>query len=129
MCASIMRSIGKFDAAVTSKAGARALTITGRILEESEKRYREAKPSKTSMVWVTRGGRALQTLLTISTPGGLPHAVFRHWLGLLYIFEVLLVLGALALSGTCGALFRPDLPWPLQLAVHCREPVCRRSDV
>jgi patatin-related protein len=95
----------KFNAAVTSKAGARALTITGRILEESEKRYREAKPSKTSMVWVTRGGRALQTLLTISTPGGLPHAVSRHWLGLLYIFEVLLVLGALALSAPAARSF------------------------
>ena len=85
----------KLDTAATMKTGARALTITGRILEGSEKHYR-MKGSR--MVWVTRGGRALQALLTISTPGDLPHAVFRHWLGLLYLFELLIVAGAIAFS-------------------------------
>jgi patatin-related protein len=85
----------KLDTEATMKTGARALTITGRILEESEKQHRKAG---SSMVWVTRGGRALQALLTISTPGGLPHAVFRHWLGLLYVFELLIVAGAIAFS-------------------------------
>ena len=85
----------ELDTAATMKTGARALTITGRILEESEKHYR-MRGSR--MVWVTRGGRALQALLTVSTPGDLPHAVFRHWLVLLYVFEALIVAAAMAFS-------------------------------
>jgi patatin-related protein len=92
----------KFDPAATMKTGARALTITGRILQESEKHYRM---KRSRMVWVTRGGRALQVLLTISTPGDLPHAVFRHWLGLLYLFEALIVVGAIAFSAPAARTF------------------------
>jgi hypothetical protein len=57
------------------------------------------------MVWVTRGGRALQVLLTISTPGGLPNAVFRHRLALLYLFEALIVIGAIAFSAPAARTF------------------------
>ena len=85
----------EFNTPKTLKTGARALTITGRILEGSEKHYRM---QGSHMVWVTRGGRALQALLTISTPGALSHEIFRHWLALLYLFETLIVLGALAFS-------------------------------
>jgi patatin-related protein len=84
-----------FDTPATMKTGARALTITGRILEGSEKHYRL---QGSRMVWVTRGGRALQVLLAVSTPGGWSHAMFRHWLGSLYLFELLVVVGAMALS-------------------------------
>ena len=87
--------VGKLDTGATMKTGARALTITGRILEESEKRYRV---EKSRMVWVTRGGRALQALLTVSTPGSRPLAIFRHWLALLYLFESLIVGGAVLFS-------------------------------
>jgi patatin-related protein len=83
------------DTKVTLRTGARALTIAGRVLEESEKRYR-AQPSM--MVWLTRVGRAAHTLLTISTPGGLNQAVLRHWLGLLYSFEALIVAGSVILA-------------------------------
>jgi patatin-related protein len=92
----------KLDTAPTMKTGARALTITGRILEGSEKHYRM---QGSRMVWVTRGGRALQVLLTVSTPGDLPHAMLRHWLALLYLFEVLIVLGAMAFSETAARTF------------------------
>ena len=95
----------KFDTEASLKTGARALTITGRILEESERHYRNSKPSRLGMVWVTRGGRALQALLTISTPGGLPNAVFRHWLTLLYAFEALIVVGAIAFSAPAARTF------------------------
>ena len=92
----------KLDTAATMKTGARALTITGRILEGSEKRYR-AEGSR--MVWVTRGGRALQVLLSISTPGSPSRAMLRHWLGLLYVFEILIVLGAVAFSAPAARTF------------------------
>ena len=92
----------KLDTEATTKTGARALTITGRILEESEKRYRaEGK----RMVWVTRAGRAAQALLTVSTPGSLPRSVFRHWLVVLYLFEALIVVGAIAFSAPAARTF------------------------
>jgi patatin-related protein len=92
-----------FDTEASMKTGARALTITGRILEGSEKHYRAQGPRR--MVWVTRGGRALQALLTVSTPSDLPHAVFRHWLILLYGFEALIVVGAMAFSAPAARTF------------------------
>ena len=87
----------KLNTETTTKTGARGLTITGRVLEESEKRYRKGG---SSMVWVSRGGRALHVLLTVSTPGSLPHAAFRHWVGLLYVFDLLVVVGAIAFSAS-----------------------------
>ena len=86
----------KLDTGTTMKTGARALTITGRILEDSERRYRNQ--SNRRMVWVTRGGRALQALLTVSTPGSSANAIFGHWLVLLYVFEALTVIGGMAFS-------------------------------
>lgn len=86
----------------TMKTGARALTITGRILEGSEKRYRQQGKS---MVWVTRAGRVLQTLLTISTPGDWPHALLRHWLGLLYGFAGFIVVASLLFASPAARTF------------------------
>jgi hypothetical protein len=54
--------------------------------------------STSRTVWLTRAGRALQALLAISTPGSLLQAVFRHWLGLLYVFEALIVVGSMLFS-------------------------------
>jgi patatin-related protein len=92
----------ELDTKMTFRTGARALTITGRILEESE-RARGAPSSKT--VWLTRAGRALQVLLTISTPGSLGQGIFRHWLGLLYVFEALIVAGAMLFSAPSARSF------------------------
>jgi len=83
------------DTRTTLRTGARALTITGKILEEAEKRRRG--PSS-KMVWLTRAGRGLQALLAISTPGSLRQAIFHHWLALLYVFELLIVAGSVLLS-------------------------------
>ena len=88
----------QFDTGKTLKTSARALTITGRILQDIEKHHGDPSSPSSRMVWVTRTGRALQTLLTISTPGSLPQAIYRHWLGLLYIFEALIVGGSILFS-------------------------------
>jgi patatin-related protein len=79
------------DTETTLKTGARAITITGRILEQIEQRQR-GRGSR--MVWVTRAGRAFQALLAVSTPGSLLRRLARHWLALLYSFEALVVLAA-----------------------------------
>ncbi len=46
----------------------------------------------------TCSGCALQVLLTVSTPGSLGQVVSRHWLGLLYVFEALIIGGSLLFS-------------------------------
>jgi hypothetical protein len=92
----------KPDTEKTLKTSARALTITGKILEEAEKRYHSPF---SRMVWVTRGGRALQALLAISMPGGLLQALSRHWLILLYVFETLIVAGAILFSSQSALSF------------------------
>ena len=90
------------DTEKTLKTGARAVTITGKILEESEKNYRA---TSSRMVWLTRTGRVLQVLLGVSTPGTLRQSLFRHWLALLYVFEVLIVGGSILFSSTAARTF------------------------
>ena len=92
----------QLDTKSTLNTGARALTITGRVLEDIEKNH---QTQWTRMVWLTRSGRAFQVLLTISTPGGLEQAVFRHWLGLLYVFELVIIGGAILFSSTAARNF------------------------
>jgi patatin-related protein len=92
----------ELDTKTTLRTSARAVTITGQVLEEAEKR-RRVSTSRT--VWLTRAGLGLQTLLAISTPGSLLHAVFRHWLGLLYMFEALIVVGAMLFSSPSAQSF------------------------
>jgi len=83
------------DTETALKTGARALTITGRILQQIETRKRGGG---SHAVWVTRAGRALQALLVVATPGGLARRFWKHWLKLLYAFEIAVALGALLLS-------------------------------
>jgi patatin-related protein len=80
----------KPDTQATLQIGSRALTITGRILEEAEQRRRG---QRSWMLWVTRAGRAVQLVLTISLSGSVGQVVFRHWLVLLYVVETLMALG------------------------------------
>jgi patatin-related protein len=87
----------KLDTQTSLKTSARALTITGRILEEVEKGRRG---SSSWMVWLTRAGRGVGALLAVSTPGSLQQAFFRHWLALLYVVEALLVGIAMLLQST-----------------------------
>ena len=49
-----------------------------------------------SGVWFARLSRVFWGLVQVSVPGSLAEAFFRHWLSLLYIFEVLLVVAGLA---------------------------------
>lgn len=99
---------------VALRTGSRALTITGQILEEAEHRRRG---QRSWMMWVTRAGRAVQTLLTISTPGSLGRAVFCYWLGLLYVVEILFF-GITALIGASGARNFSLIAFVITAAVH-----------
>jgi len=92
----------ELDRERTLKTGARALTVTGKILEQVEKNQRLPW---SRMIWLTRAGRALHASLTVSTPGSLPRAIFQHWLILLYAFAGLIVVGATLLSAPATRTF------------------------
>ncbi len=77
------------------ETAARAVTITGRVLQgiEQEQRLKAQRA-----VWLTRAGLALQALLTLSLPGSLASSVMRHWVHRVYAFAALLFAGGLVLS-------------------------------
>ena len=104
----------KLEPKSTLKTASRALTITGLILQQAEIRH-QAPWSRT--VWLTRAGRALHALLAVSTPDSIGRTVFRHWLILLYIFEVLIVVGATGLGAPATRTFGFTL-FGITLAVH-----------
>jgi patatin-related protein len=92
---------------------ARATTIIGRMLKGLSNRYAFAsKPA----AWLVGAGRVLWLLVEVAVPQRLPHLLFRYWLRLFYLLEVLLIagsyfvvrsvamrkLGAILLAITCG---------------------------
>ncbi|RXT36598.1 patatin-like protein [Bradyrhizobium betae] len=78
---------GKTDTKGMLRTGSRALTITGRILDQVEQARRGQRGL---MVWITHVCRAAQSLLSLSIPGSFGQAVFRNWLMLLYVMEGLI---------------------------------------
>lgn len=77
------------------ETAARAVTITGRVLQGIEQQQR-VKAQRA--VWLTRAGLALQALLALSLPGSLAANVVRHWVHRIYVFAALLFGGGLLLS-------------------------------
>ncbi len=64
-------------------SAARAITITGRILEDIERAALGAGDRRS--VWLTRFGLAIQALLSVAAPGTLQSLVLRHWFIVLYL--------------------------------------------
>lgn len=84
------------DTQQTLQTISRAVTITGRILQQIEKVQRHDPLGQQRAVWITRGGRALQALVAVAVPGSLRSRVWTHWLALLYLFAAFVaVAGAL----------------------------------
>ena len=104
----------EFDTEKSLKTASRAITITGRILEQIEK---EQSGSASRLVWVTRAGRSFQALLAVSTPGSILDKLRTHGLFMLYAFETLLFFGAL-LFGSVDARNFALTAFSVTLALH-----------
>jgi patatin-related protein len=94
-----VRDIRKVDAApdpeATLKSAARAVSITGRVLEGiSEKN----DGGKAVPRWLARLGLMLQGIVAVAVPGSMQDRLWRHALKLLYAFELALLLAALVLG-------------------------------
>jgi len=98
----------------TLRSAARATTIIGKIFDGLSDSY---NVSNKYVAWIARLGQVFWSLVEVAVPHSLPNLIFRHWLKLLYFFEVLLVVSSTLL------LFRPVQQFALMLfaitlAVH-----------
>ena len=78
----------KLNPESTLRTTSRATTVLGKMLNAlSNKRNVDS-----SMVaWIARSGQLLSGLVEVAVPRSMPSLVFRYWLKLLYLFEVLLI--------------------------------------
>ncbi|MFZ3117048.1 MAG: patatin-like protein [Variovorax sp.] len=74
---------------------ARAVKVTGRVLEGISQRR---GAGQTTVRWVARIGLIFQGLFALSVPGSLSLLVFRHWIKVLYGFEIFLLVGSIFLA-------------------------------
>ena len=76
------------DPELTLRSAARAVTITGRVLQAISKQHNAGEmPSR----WIARLGLALQGVVAVSLPGTLNQRWWTHGMKVLYAFEVVLV--------------------------------------
>lgn len=80
------------DPETTLESAARAVTITGRVLEGiSTKRGGDAQVPR----WLARLGLMLQGIVAVSLPGTLNHRWWTHGVKVLYAFEVVALVAAI----------------------------------
>jgi patatin-related protein len=87
----------EMDAEHALRLISRATTITGNMLEGLADKYRFA-PGKRVAVWIARLGSWFWSLVTVAVPRSLPNLFFRHWLGILYVFDLLMIIGGTFLT-------------------------------
>ena len=90
------RSRYEVNRALNSKTAVRTLArsteVVGRVMEQIANEYRvSGRPA----AWVARLGRAFWGLVEVAVPRSMPSLLFNHWLRLLYLFELLLVVGGI----------------------------------
>jgi len=93
---------------------ARASKVFGKMLEgyAEEQRF-----SGDQIVWVTRLAQLFWVLVEVAVPGSLRNLIFRHWIKLLYFFEVLMILLGTLLINSSVQQFG-FLAFGLTLAIH-----------
>jgi patatin-related protein len=90
----------------TVKTAARATTVIGKMLSALSDRR---NVNSNFVAWIARFGQIFSSLVEVSVPRSIPNLLFRHWLKLLYLFEVLLIVGATLLAKPAVA----QLGWTL----------------
>ncbi|MFZ0748643.1 MAG: DUF3376 domain-containing protein, partial [Pyrinomonadaceae bacterium] len=94
---------------------ARATQVTGKIFDDVAQ---ESHVDSKSIQWIARAGKIFAGLVEVAVPESTAARLFRHWLKLLYAFEiVMLVLATFVLSTPGVATFAWNL-LALTLATH-----------
>jgi patatin-related protein len=90
----------------TLKTAARATTVIGKVFSGVAKDFEDRGKSVPAAIlsrarigaWLARFGMIFSGLIEVAVPQSIPHLVFRHWLKLLYTFEVFTIVAATLLS-------------------------------
>jgi patatin-related protein len=72
----------------TAKTMGRAIHVTGQVLGSTASEGRGPAMLKTPAAWVARVGQVITGVAEAAIPGSWAHLLTRHWLALLYLFEV-----------------------------------------
>ena len=78
----------KLNPESTLKITSRATTVIGKMLSALSQRR---NVDSSLVAWIARVGQLLSGLVEVAVPRSMPSLVFRYWLKLLYLFEVLLI--------------------------------------
>jgi patatin-related protein len=73
---------------------ARSTKVFGKMLETLAEKHRV---ESRRVAWVTRLGRVFWGLVEVAVPGSFFSLLFRHWIKLLYVFELFLIVGGILL--------------------------------
>ena len=87
----VFKERSRLEPEPTLRTVARATTIVGDLLSGISKDY---NVNDRYAGWIARLGTIFWGFVEVAVPNSLPHLLFRHWLKLLYTFEVLMIAGA-----------------------------------
>ena len=93
----------------------RATTITGKMLEGLAQSYR-IDSGKRVAHWIALLGSTFWNMIVVAVPGSLWNIFFRHWLALIYLFDVALIVGGIFVNPRIK-IFRLA-----STRTHCRGP-------
>lgn len=79
----------------TIETVARSTTVVGEMLSDMANQY---KVSNKVACWLTRIGRISWSLLEVSVPQSMSNLIFKYWVQLLYLSELLLIAGGFGLG-------------------------------
>lgn len=99
----------------TLRSAARATTIVGKMFSAVSADY---EAGSKYVAWIARLGQIFWALVEVAVPRSLPNLIFRYWVKLLYLFEVLLIVGATLLGEKPTQKFALTA-FGLTAGVHC----------
>jgi hypothetical protein len=99
----------------TLRSAARATTIVGKMLTAVSSDYGSASRY---IAWVARLGQIFWALVEVAVPRSLPNLIFRHWIKLLYFFEISLIVGTTLLAEKSTQRFA-FTAFGITAAIHC----------
>ena len=87
----VFKTRSRLDPRQAMETDARATTVVGDMLSDISARYNVANKY---ISWVARLGKVSWSLVEVAVPRSIPNLVIFHFLKLLYLFEVVLIVGS-----------------------------------
>jgi hypothetical protein len=78
----------EFSPQTTLNAMGRSINVLGSLLDGLGQKHPGVQ---TPAFWLTRLGKIFMDIMQVAIPGSLPGLFFRHWIKVIYVFEVFLI--------------------------------------